>query len=570
MFASPATATLMSTRLPALPPVQKRRVSTSRSHMVFHDQQAIETSPSTQQQLSTASGYSGKANLSPSISDALIEKPNDMNFSPLLNALSSDAASSPGRKKKTTRSLAKTTTAGSSGDTPVLPRASPKDAAVGESEGGSDRRSTGEPWRSSSPSTPRKEFGFAAKGDTSAMHSSALLVERHDATNGLALFGTQNSINEGAMSCVSENDTDEEAATASDLVVRRERRGDPLSPLRGSPKPLTATETQAPVVREPLGIRCCPLLEQRITLQRGPGWSPDDAKSSPENMSPFQGQNFIPYLAPMEDRRQTLVLDMDETLLHTSVEYMPDADAVLTVYTSNTGGSEELTAVVEDPSLSFYVLYLKYRPYLHDFLKFCVAHFEVVIFTAGKEYYARAVLHQLQNDFPFVRMRVVGNAKNGSAIRAGSDVPHSNVIRVLHRDHCTPTNIGYAKDLHLLGRSICRTILIDNNEVCGVFQPYNFIHVKDFARRRSVNDSREQSSMSDALARLKGGMGPAPEETTARASPSLNMSTLEWMDADDQVLRHLCDKSGLLAFLAECNDVPRYLSRMMQYNSGSK
>ena len=75
----------------------------------------------------------------------------------------------------------------------------------------------------------------------------------------------------------------------------------------------------------------------------------------------------------------TLVLDLDETLVHCSVE------------------------TVENPDLTFpvdfhgatYTVHVKLRPHLFSFLESCRQHFEVVLFTASQKVYANELLNRI-------------------------------------------------------------------------------------------------------------------------------------------------------------------------------
>ncbi|KAG5467483.1 hypothetical protein CUR178_01126 [Leishmania enriettii] len=328
---------------------------------------------------------------------------------------------------------------------------------------------------------------------------------------------------------------------------------------------LYAAEEELPVCIDPEGVRCCPLLD----FEFEEGVLADDKI----NLSPFFNWKFVPYLPPQAEcrTRPTVVLDMDETLLHTSVEPMPDADAEVDVLPSPDDTRGAATAAASGR----YKLFVKYRPHLQQFLLFCLEHFEVVIFTASKAFYAHAILRKLQEDFPGIVFRLDSDA-SGSAVasqRAGAgDV--GRVIEVLHRDHCTPTNVGYTKDLHLIGRDLRRTILVDNNKVCGIFQPYNTVHVKDFARRRCGGKATGQQQMREAQLRRLRGMIPASPgiaSEDATASPMLSVaecstSEYDWEDPEDAVLLRLCATGGLLHCLSYCESVPSFMQRTLRFN----
>nr|CCM19181.1 hypothetical protein, unknown function [Leishmania guyanensis] len=328
--------------------------------------------------------------------------------------------------------------------------------------------------------------------------------------------------------------------------------------------PLYTTEEELPVCIDPEGVRCCPLLN--------PQCEEGVVTAAQINLSPFLNWKFVPYLPPQaEDQaRSTVVLDMDETLLHTSVAPMPDADAEIDVPYP----SDDARDVKASVTLPHYKLFVKYRPHLEQFLLFCLDHFEVVIFTASKALYAQAVLRQLQEDFPGIAIRLDDNNLSGGAPASPHARGEARIIELLHRDHCTPTNVGYTKDLHLIGRDLRRTILVDNRKVCGVFQPYNAVHVKDFARRRCAERVPEEQKMQAMHLRQLERTIPASavevaeDVATSRllSTSVCSTSTYDWEDREDTVLLHLCAPGGLLHCLSRCEDVPSFLQRTMRFN----
>jgi len=88
--------------------------------------------------------------------------------------------------------------------------------------------------------------------------------------------------------------------------------------------------------------------------------------------------------------------------------------------------------------------------------------FGVVIFTAAMQDYADWVLDSLDSETNYISHR-------------------------LYRQHATPTNMVYIKDLSKLGRPLSKTIIIDNVAENFSQQPDNGIFIKSWFDDMSDN-----------------------------------------------------------------------------------
>ena len=138
----------------------------------------------------------------------------------------------------------------------------------------------------------------------------------------------------------------------------------------------------------------------------------------------------IPYLPPINKKQYTLVLDLDETLVH----------------------------YVEDEEHPF----VQVRPYAAYFLEQMGKYFEIVIFTAAAEDYADLVLDELD--------------KNNS------------ISYRLYRRHTKPNKGAFLKDLSKLGRDITKICIIDNNKDNFGLQPQNGLHISTFIGEQNDNE----------------------------------------------------------------------------------
>eukprot|EP01025_Chloroclados_australasicus_P004351 TRINITY_DN11066_c0_g1_i8.p2 TRINITY_DN11066_c0_g1~~TRINITY_DN11066_c0_g1_i8.p2 ORF type:complete len:191 (-),score=17.22 TRINITY_DN11066_c0_g1_i8:484-1056(-) len=140
----------------------------------------------------------------------------------------------------------------------------------------------------------------------------------------------------------------------------------------------------------------------------------------------------------VDKKKKTLVLDLDETLVHSSFKPVTNPDYVIPVEVEGT-----LTDV-----------YVLRRPHLEQFLKQVCAKFEVVVFTASLSKYADPLL-DLLDEHKMVRWR-------------------------LFREACVHYQGAYVKDLAKLGRQLNNILIVDNSPNSYIFQPENAIPILAF------------------------------------------------------------------------------------------
>lgn len=166
-----------------------------------------------------------------------------------------------------------------------------------------------------------------------------------------------------------------------------------------------------------------------------------------KNLSPWIQGTFQPLLrTPAPLGRNTLVLDIDETLVHASVEEKPSDLIIPVVYRGKSAN-----------------VYVKLRPGVEEFLDIVSGLFEVVTFTASLPLYASPLMDQLDP-----------KGKLGG--------------KRLYRDHCSRYGDVLVKDLFRLGRPLERTIIIDNSPQAFSLQPRNGIPIKSFLGERNDNE----------------------------------------------------------------------------------
>jgi len=136
---------------------------------------------------------------------------------------------------------------------------------------------------------------------------------------------------------------------------------------------------------------------------------------------------------PDDVGKKCLILDLDETLVHSSFQPVEDVDFVIPI-------------VIEGTQHQVYVLK---RPGVDEFMQRVAKDYEIVIFTASLALYADPLLDQL-------------------------DI-HNVVRHRLYRESCSFFQGSYVKDLTRLGREVSQCILVDNSPLSYMFQPENAI-----------------------------------------------------------------------------------------------
>ena len=152
------------------------------------------------------------------------------------------------------------------------------------------------------------------------------------------------------------------------------------------------------------------------------------------SLSNYQSR-FLP-LITRSCHKKTLVLDLDETLVHSSQLFMDSPDDIVTVSSNN----ESKT------------LYVKYRPGLIKFLLSASQKFELVIFTASSKMYAEQILNKLDPQRRLLKYR-------------------------LYREDCIYQSGHYIKDLSRLGRDLSQVVIMDNSISAFVLQLNNGIPI---------------------------------------------------------------------------------------------
>ncbi|XP_068665943.1 uncharacterized protein [Aristolochia californica] len=149
-----------------------------------------------------------------------------------------------------------------------------------------------------------------------------------------------------------------------------------------------------------------------------------------------------PMLLPKETlsiKPVTLVLDLDETLVHSTLDDCEDADFTFSVYFN----------------MKEHTVYVRQRPHLRVFLERVAEMFEVIVFTASQSIYAAQLLDKLDPDKRLISRRV-------------------------YRESCIFSDGSYMKDLTVLGLDLAKVAIIDNSPQVFRLQVNNGIPIQSW------------------------------------------------------------------------------------------
>ncbi|CAK7209604.1 hypothetical protein SBRCBS47491_000499 [Sporothrix bragantina] len=149
-------------------------------------------------------------------------------------------------------------------------------------------------------------------------------------------------------------------------------------------------------------------------------------------------KSLLPPIEPHLKGRKCLVLDLDETLVHSSFKILHQADFTIPVEIEG----------------NYHNIYVIKRPGVDQFMKRVGELYEVVVFTASVSKYGNPLLDQL-------------------------DI-HNVVHHRLFRESCFNHQGNYVKDLSMVGRDLKDTIIIDNSPTSYIFHPQHAVPISSW------------------------------------------------------------------------------------------
>ncbi|XP_041421695.1 CTD small phosphatase-like protein isoform X1 [Xenopus laevis] len=187
-----------------------------------------------------------------------------------------------------------------------------------------------------------------------------------------------------------------------------------------------------------------PLVEENGGIQKGDQTqaltTPSKMVQSVDNKSPPAppAKYLLPELKVSDYGKMCVVIDLDETLVHSSFKPINNADFIVPVEIDGT----------------IHQVYVLKRPHVDEFLQKMGELFECVLFTASLAKYADPVADLLDRWGVF-------NSR-------------------LFRESCVFHRGNYVKDLSRLGRELSKVIIIDNSPASYIFHPENAVPVQSW------------------------------------------------------------------------------------------
>ena len=181
----------------------------------------------------------------------------------------------------------------------------------------------------------------------------------------------------------------------------------------------------------------------------------NNQKKTEDKKSQGISSNLLP---KQNSDKKTLVLDLDETLVHSQFQPFDNpSDIILKI---------ELENELHD-------IHVMVRPGVSEFLKNMGKLYEIVIFTASVSKYADPLLDILDKD--------------------------KNCKYRLFREHCTPIKTCYVKEINKLGRELKNVIIVDNSPMSYALNPENGLPITTWFEDKNDRELYNISSILEFL-----------------------------------------------------------------------
>ncbi|KAI4228986.1 MAG: hypothetical protein L6R36_001223 [Xanthoria steineri] len=169
--------------------------------------------------------------------------------------------------------------------------------------------------------------------------------------------------------------------------------------------------------------------------------------------------------------QKTLVIDLDETLIHSLAKGgRMSSGHMVEVKLNTTVGYGGATLGPQHPIL----YYVHKRPHCDDFLRKVCKWYDLVVFTASVQEYADPVIDWLEQEKKYFSRRY-------------------------YRQHCTFRNGAYIKDLSSVEPDLSKVMIIDNSPLSYIFHEDNAIPIEGWINDPTDNDLLHLVPLLEAL-----------------------------------------------------------------------
>ncbi|KAM4057758.1 NLI interacting factor-like phosphatase domain-containing protein [Hirsutella rhossiliensis] len=181
----------------------------------------------------------------------------------------------------------------------------------------------------------------------------------------------------------------------------------------------------------------------------------------PRPLIPRRQPSYLNFEVPLKQQK-TLILDLDETLIHSmskggrmSTGHMVE----VRLNTASLGMGSGPGGAAQHPIL----YWVNKRPYCDEFLRRVCKWFNLVIFTASVQEYADPVIDWLESERKFFSARY-------------------------YRQHCTYRQGAYIKDLSSVEPDLSKVMILDNSPLSYLFHQDNAIPIQGWINDPTDND----------------------------------------------------------------------------------
>ncbi|RAK73894.1 Nem1-Spo7 phosphatase catalytic subunit NEM1 [Aspergillus fijiensis CBS 313.89] len=197
----------------------------------------------------------------------------------------------------------------------------------------------------------------------------------------------------------------------------------------------------------------------------------------PRPLIPQRIPSYTANLRNTKSPQKTLVLDLDETLIHSlakggrmSSGHMVEVKLSTPMTTALTPGGPPTTLGPQHPIL----YYVHKRPHCDEFLRKVCKWYKLVVFTASVQEYADPVIDWLEQERKYFHARY-------------------------YRQHCTFRNGAYIKDLSSVEPDLSKVMILDNSPMSYIFHEDNAIPIEGWINDPTDNGLLHLVPMLEAL-----------------------------------------------------------------------